>query len=290
MKAMKKGSITVEAALILPIFLCFFLVFLYLFQILIVQEHIQSSITKTGLDLAKGAYILDDFVDVDEALDFDTDLLDSVLDQGLKNLVRASVEGSLVKELVQKYLDSELIDKSCIKDGYSGVSFKGSSVLGQDEDIDIIVSYKVEFLLDIFGIGDIAMTQRVRLRGWTGHKVAAKYFRVGESEEEDGTIVYVTETGTVYHLRNTCSHISFSVEEVNGIPNGRRNSSGAKYYPCSSCCKNKPGEGKTYYITSYGTRYHTRRDCSRIKRNVREVPLSEVKGRSLCKRCNKNYN
>ena len=156
----------------------------------------------------------------------------------------------------------------------------GSSVLGQDEHIDIIVSYKVELPLDIFGIGDIAMAQRIRLRGWTGHKVAAKYSQVDGSEEGDETIVYVTETGTVYHPRKTCSHISLFVEEVYGIPSSRRNASGGKYYPCSSCCKHKPREGETYYLTSYGTRYHSRKDCSRIKRSM-EVPLSEVRGRSL---------
>lgn len=289
-KAYKKASITVEAALILPIFICFFLVFMYFFQIFLVQEHIQSAITKTGLELAKGCYLFDDFVDVEEALDFDTDFLDFQWDQELKNFARATTEGFLLKQIAQKHLDVALIDNSCIKAGFEGLSFYGSSLLGHEDSIDIIVSYNVEIPIDIFAIGDIPMIQRIKLRGWTGHKVPAKYLIEDEESKKDGTIVYVTKTGSAYHLKKSCSHISFSIEEVYGIPNSKRNNSGAKYYPCSTCCKGHSGDNINYYITAYGTRYHVKKECSRIERNVEGVLLSELKGKTLCKRCKKNSN
>jgi hypothetical protein len=106
-----------------------------------------------------------------------------------------------------------------------------------------------------------------------------------ENTQPEETMVYITETGSVYHIKIDCSHIKLSVREVFGLPYDLRNEYGAKYDSCEACCTGREVEDAIYYITSDGTKYHTRRTCSKIKRNVREIRLSEVGNRAPCKRC-----
>jgi len=285
-KSNRKASLTVEASLVMPLFLYFMIAFLYFIQIFTVQEKIQSAITQMGLNLAKTAYIYDDFLGAEEAQSFDQTIFGMEADIELQDITSAALNGSLLKLYVMKYLDVNQINQSCIKNGFEGVSFYSSKVMGREDCIDIIVRYQVKIPISLFGLEDMFMIQRVKLRGWTGNQIPAVYTVVeeGKTPTED-TMVFITETGSVYHVNGECSHIKLSVFSVIGIPSDRRNDNGAKYYPCESCSTGISNPTAIYYITSDGTRYHTRNDCPRIKRTVRMVPLSKVQDRNPCKRC-----
>ena len=150
--------------------------------------------------------------------------------------------------------------------------------------IDIVAKYKVKIPLKIFRLGEIAMLQRVKVRAWTGYEIEASYDTNKDSNQDN--MVYITETGTVYHTNRDCSHIKLSIRSVQGIPYALRNENGAKYYACEVCGTNQ-GNYTEYFITSDGNRYHTNRDCSKLKRSVKVVPLSEVGSRKPCSRCAK---
>ncbi len=280
----KQASLTVEAALILPIFLYFVLSFLYFIQIYTLQEQIQSSITKMGLKLSKAAYVVKDFSSLDEALSLDLSVFGQDIDFGLKDWVRETSSQGILVSYSRGYLDTDYINRSCIKGGFRGISFEGSDLFSEDM-IDIHVSYQIELPIRSFLIPLMRMEQRVRLRCWTGYQVEAAYQTGTEGEKE--VTVFVTQTGSVYHKIASCSHIKLSVTSVQGIPIDLRNEQGAKYYPCEVCDKGSADQVGTYYITSDGTRYHKKRECSGIKRNVREIPMSEVGTRTPCKRCYK---
>lgn len=267
----------------MPIFLYFILAFLYIIQIVTVQEQIQSAITKMGLNLSKSAYFCKDFPSIDDILDFDQTIFGQEFDIGADELADSVTSGSMLKLYGMKYLNTDRINRSCIKNGFNGISFYSSSIFDEDHSIDIVVKYRVKIPIMIFNLGEISFVQRVKLRAWTGYEVAAVYGT--EEEGSEGTIVYVTETGIVYHRTKDCSHIKLSVTSVQGIPSQLRNDNGSKYYQCEACCSGEEENSATYYITSDGTRYHTRRDCSKIKRSVKEIPLSEVGDRAPCKRC-----
>ncbi len=137
----------------------------------------------------------------------------------------------------------------------------------------------------IFIIRNMHFIQRVRLRCWTGLKVDAAY-RDGASDKTE-TTVFVTETGSVYHKTSDCSHIKLSIRAVYGIPTDLRNDNGARYKPCEACCSEPLDNYTGYYITSDGTRFHTIRECSKLKRSVKEISFSETGNRTPCKRCYK---
>ena len=283
-----EASLTVEAALVLPIFIYFFIALIYFLQILIIQEHIQASITNMGLGLAKATYVYDDFTDAIDAESFDTSLFGLESDIDLKSLSATAINSAIIKQLAKCYLDADLINKSCVQDGMSGISFNDSSVLNQDNYIDIVVRYRIRIPISLFGLEDMRMIQRIRLRGWNGHQVPARYSLVEEGESSTKEqMVYITKTGTVYHIDKNCSHISLSIETVTGVPTERRNKSGGKYHPCEVCCKSVPENCNIFYITSYGDRYHSNKNCSGIKRTVQSIPISEVGEKSPCKRCGK---
>lgn len=282
-----KASLTVEAALVFPLFLFVMMAFLYFIQIFTVQEHIQESITRTGLSLAKLAYVYDDFLDADEAQNYDFTVFGEEYDIDLKELSDVVLGESVIKTLVKNELDTDQINHSCIKGGFRDISFYYSRILEDEDCIDIVVRFYVSIPVWFFGLEDMRMIQRVRIRGWTGHQVPARYTIVKEDAGTAEASAYITETGTVYHLDPNCSHLKLSIEEVTGIPEARRNRSGGKYYPCENCCKEGSTESGVYYITDYGDRYHTSRECPGLKRTIRKVLLSEVAGRAPCKRCGK---
>lgn len=288
-----KGILTIEAALILPIFMMIFVTVLYFARIMIIQEQIQRVLTSTGLTISRTAYVydelyhkldrkLDGFVEPIEIGSQEINIMEFI--QGLSN-------GTVAKGLTKKDLDVDSINQSFVLQGYSGISFYGSEILDEEDKIDLIVRYRIQFPLQLFHLPDLRMIQRIKLRAWTGHKVAAKY-QLKEPDDEStdlpsGDIVYVAETGVVYHLKDTCTHLYLSVRTVDKKPDKEKNHYGRKYDPCEICVLKNTAEHEelVYYITNQGDRYHITKYCSGLKRTVYTYQMSEVSHLRLCQRC-----
>ncbi|NLP34315.1 MAG: pilus assembly protein, partial [Clostridiales bacterium] len=178
------ASLTLEASLVMPIFLFLILAFLYFIQIFTVQEQIQSAISKMGLDLAKLTYIYQDFANAEDIDHFDQTIFDLGTDIELSELVASSINGSMLKMYMQHYLNMDSLKGSCIKDGFEGISFYHSKVLDDMDCIDIVVCYQIQIPVRLLPIDGLNMVQGVRLRGWTGHSVASAY-TVDEEKETD---------------------------------------------------------------------------------------------------------
>ena len=117
------------------------------------------------------------------------------------------------------------------------------------------------------------------MKTWTGY---VKTYAAGIGDNE---LVYVTETGIVYHRNYQCTYLEPSVRSVAKTQLGElRNSSGGIYHLCERCGW-MPGNDGNCYVTDYGDRYHTSLSCSGLKRKVYTVPLSEVKGKGACSKC-----
>ena len=161
-----------------------------------------------GLDLSKTAYIYDDFMDVEDALGFDQTLFGEELEIGLHEFAGSVVSDGVLKLYAMKYLDIDQINRSCIYEGYDGISFMGSQLMDQDGCIDIIVRYKVGLPIKIITIKDMQLIQELSFEA-DGYKVASAYSTSSEeSSSEDDPIVYITETGRVYHKSKTCAYSS----------------------------------------------------------------------------------
>jgi len=146
--------------------------------------------------------------------------------------------------------------------------------------IDIEETYTYRLPVSLVPLPALVLTGRGRVHSWIGADNRAE---TGIAEE----MVYMAASGRVYHTDPRCSHVDLSISQVMGTEiKNLRNQQGGRYGPCRSCSKGDE-PAKVVYITGNGDRYHNEMSCSRLKRTVRLVPISEVGGQPLCSRCKK---
>ena len=156
----KKGSITVEAAMAVPIFFFATLALVLLLELLSVQTAVRSGLQEAGKKLAVQAV---------EA--------------------PAVIPSNLERDVVNS-IGAERLERSIVEGGSSG--------------IDCNQSYLSPFPIPGFSIAPISYKETMRIKAWTGYEA-------GGFGEEDDQIVYVTDTGVVYHKNPHCTHLDLSI-------------------------------------------------------------------------------
>ena len=151
---------------------------------------------------------------------------------------------------------------------------------GGIEDITLPDVYSFHPVGGLIPLKSIHRINFVKVRRWNG--------KVHESrpvQSEPERMVYVTETGTVFHRSLGCSHLNLSVTHISGAELAtRRNKNGGKYYPCEICASSGI-PAALVYVTAKGDRYHNSPGCSGLKRSVRMIKESEAAGLPPCSRC-----
>ena len=256
------GSMTLEAACALPLFLFAMLAILQFAKISIVSTALLASMEDTVKDMAEYAYI--------------QELGVSAGDGVAAELLTGGISAIYAKGSVE--------NKANLKESDGTISLWKSSFFRNDI-LDLAITYKAKKMYVLLPTPTIKAALRTRVRAWTGRDGNGSSEDGEEEDDSDGETVFVTETGTVYHTDENCTHIHLSLQMVSrSIVGELRNESGGKYHACEKCYG---GTGEDVYITDYGDRYHSSVGCSGITRNVREVSLSELKGWRACSKCGK---
>ena len=260
----RQGSMTLEAAFVLPFFLFAVINILYAVNIIGTQSRFSAALHQTGNKMVFAGYIYERTVG-------------SMLPDSLTGV---AMSGIYARGQILEYVGREYLEQSCVVGGAGGVSMLGSSVMEKGDMIDLRVTYRVKPLVNIMGFEGFTMSQRYYGRAWTGYDVT-QY--VSDTAGED-PMVYITQMGTVYHIDRNCSYLNPSVESVaRESVEGRRNESGGRYYPCE-LCNGSSGTGQVY-LTRQGSSYHSRISCSGLKRTIYTIPLSQVGQRGRCSKC-----
>lgn len=232
-----KGSITLEASFVLPFFLFAVLNILFAVNIIGTQSRIHAALHQVGNKMAFAGYVYEKTAG-------------NILPDGLAGV--AMTQG-YARGQVLECAGRDYLEQSCVKGGSGGLSFAGSSVMGAGDIIDLKVSYRVRPFIELMGFEGFAMSQRYYGRAWTGYDVTKQ---VSDCSEED-PMVFITESGTVYHLDRNCTYLNPSVEAVSiEAVTDMRSHGGGRYYACGSCSKVQ-AQGQVY-ITEYGDSYHSR--------------------------------
>lgn len=260
-KKIYHGSMTLEAALIMPIFIFAILNILSIVEVIRVQSNIEAAMCETVKEMAVYGYVYDKEIG-------DTG---SITSEILSNTV---AKAAVVQKAGTNYLKH-----SMIKDGANGLWFIKSDVMEQDNMIDLVARYRMSPFFKIASWNDIFMINRCRMHAWTGFDREDSHLNKGEEKT-----VYVTDYRSVYHTTKECTHLKLSIQSVKALEvTERSNDYGQKYTMCDKCKSNQTGE--YLYITNMGDKYHTSLGCSGLKRTIQEVPISSVKGLPACEKC-----
>lgn len=256
------GSMTVEAAVSVPLFVFAMLAILQFGKIEIVSSAVLAGMTDTAKDMATYAYIQQLGVSAGDGLPAE--------------LLAGGISAVYAKSSVER--------KAGFKSSDGTLRLLRSSFM-QDDIIDLAVTYEAKNTYTILPVPKVNTALRARVRAWTGRDgngSAAENGGDGQQEE----MVYVTETGHVYHTDENCTHIRLSIQGVSRDDVDKfRSSSGGKYHACEKC---HGGSSGIVYITDYGDRYHSSVGCSGITRNVKQIPVSQVEGWKICSKCSKS--
>ncbi|HOO27976.1 MAG TPA: hypothetical protein PLU43_05885 [Lachnospiraceae bacterium] len=243
------GSLTVEAALVLPLFLFSMIALLSLLSLLLFHVRVQGVLQQQAKYMAQQAYT--------EAAFDKEDVCLSVLDE----------------------IGEYMLSHAPIKGGAEGLDFSETK-LSDREFIKLSVSYEAELPYDLFHLFHYQFSQDCLMHTWIGYEKGLE--GIGQDKEEE--IVYITEDSEVYHRDRECSYLRLKIKEVSPEEiETLRNSSGEKYKSCELCHGSLTDS--LLYITEDGGRYHSSLDCSGLKRTVTAIPISKVGNRRPCSRC-----
>ena len=241
-----KGSITIEASIAVPIFFLAVVTILYLLEMMAVHTAIRSGLQYAGKKAAT------------------------------ENCITQMVTPVQIERDIAEAIGVERLNRSIIEGGSGGIHCGRSRMSVRTGIGELTAEYQIRIPVLLFGISPVKCSETMKIKTWSGYE---KEGLSGKTEET----VYITDTGTVYHKKLKCPYLDLSIRMVSGNEVTRlRNESGGKYYPCERCGKqNHAG----VFITGYGDRYHSSRNCSGLKRTVQAVPLSEVAGKGACSKC-----
>lgn len=274
-----KGSMTVEAALVLPIFLFAMLSMAFIIEVVRLQIHMGCAAGQASKELAGYGYTY--LKAKDRMSDGNKPIKDKEKQENwkIKNELISIPGLFLAQSRIKELAGEDYLNQSMIKNGADGLSLLGSEILKDGKWIHLNVRYEVQLPFSMIPNFKMKLIQHSSSYAWVGNS------ETNDSEEE-ADVVYMTEHGKKYHLSKGCKYLDIKVHSVKEAKiDTYRNKNGGKYYPCHRCM----GEVNGYYfITDYGTSYHTRRDCTAISRNIVEKKLSEVQGvADCCKGCGK---
>ena len=264
LKTSSSASLTIEAALALPIFMFFSVCIVHFLILLFLQSDIQLHVDEAARDLSKSLYL-----------------------SSSSSVSTLAEVNSL--SILSKILDDELTDRlnnSKVRNGASGLSAYYSEYNDETGELDIIVTYTYDFPFLPEGMAALNFCQQCRTRAWIGLDLCEDSCGAGgtgsSDASESGQTVYITPTGTAYHLSASCSYLDLSIHTVSADSvSGLRNSSGGIYKKCS-CVSS---DCTSVYITNYGDQYHGSLTCSDLKRTVEAVDISDIEGRHPCPKC-----
>ncbi len=249
----QKGSLTVEASLLLPLLACFFAFLLFFFRILQVQLTIQEALEDTGRALA-------------------------VMSEC--ELSEKETETPEYYAIAKAFLTAKLAGEEHVNRYVTGGTF-GITLLTSEwdrDDLVLEVNYAMKFPVDLLGKRYFWMTQRASFRKWIG------WHAINQVDAAQMT-VYVTKNGEAFHRRISCPYLTLSIRTVKTSELEKlRNNSGERYQLCEICGEEGNNTGAVY-ITNYGTRYHKKISCSGLKRTIYQITFSEIGGRHACPKC-----
>lgn len=273
------GSMTVEAAVVLPLFLFFFLNLGSAMEMICLHSNLQLALWQVGNRLSVYGCVVEE-LDGENSVG-SKEAISAQEQKGQQESVWADLAGVAlsyvyVRDGVEDYLGEKYLDTSPLKEGANSLQFPESNINEAEDCFEIVMTYQVTPLGSLSVFWPFRMANKYYGHFWNGYAVGSQ----GNAEE----YVYITENGQVYHVDRECTHLLLSIKQVNlWEAQEAKNEEGEKYRSCEFCCEGM-ALGKVY-ITEQGDCYHYRKRCVGLKRTVYKVTVAQAEGYRACSRC-----
>ncbi|MDO5133146.1 MAG: hypothetical protein Q4D81_09210 [Eubacteriales bacterium] len=274
-----EAGMTVEAALVLPLFLFFFLNVISLLDVIRLQCNVMAALQQTGDQVCEYAWYRE-YAQAGSAGD----------GVAIPEAAGDILSLAFVTGKVRSSLGSEYMNSTCLRGGSGGISFLQSRILSGDDIVEIQADYRTKPFIPVVCGPDYSIRTTYFAHAWTGYAIGSGTGAdSGEgAEPASSKRVIVAENGVVYHTDPDCVYLKPDVREVDASRLGQlRANDGSIYHPCEYCHPSPDGK---VYITPDGNRYHSTRDCSRLKRTTHEETAEEAqKHLRPCPKCGGNH-
>lgn len=262
------GSMTIEAALVIPLFLSAMISLLGIMEIFDVQMRLEGALFQVAKEMAVQGYAY-------ERLAGGKEKTSSIP-------LSVAFSESYVRAQVQKNVTASFLDHSVIKNGRKGMLYSFSRIMEADR-IELRIVYRVAPRLMLVPFPKTWTMSQVVIRAFTGYD-PKRPLMTGD-EDDSARYVYVTQCGHAYHKSRSCSHLQLSVRLADLSEIGTmRNEEGGRYRPCRICHASRR-TGEAVLVTNLGDRYHRTVTCPGLKRTISCIPLREAAGYTPCQRC-----
>lgn len=244
----QEASMTVEASLVLPVFLFAMLLVAYLARLAGYQDKVQWALTRTARE--------------------------------------ASAEyGAAKRKALTKKAYYYMKFESCMKGNRIPVSLAKSHICEENDEIDLIADYQLKTPFRFLPFAGCPFRAHVHTRAFTGVEDRGA---LGENTKdykvyvtEHGRVYHLSLSCP--HLKLSISQLLFS-----DLAAMRNEAGGKYKPCERCCRSSGEVGGRTVWITNFGDRYHISRSCSGLKRSIRTIMHSEVGNRTLCSKCAEN--
>lgn len=239
-----KASITVEAALVLPVFLFSILALYYFIVLFSVQNKIYGALADTANQASLYGYYKEG---------------------------RYPFSVTFYQEISKGWLEDCGVIGGIVSLASSGY---------EKEDIIVKADYAIKLPVPLMTFRPIMISQSVRTRKFIGNDRRKGTEGVQETAGTDeDSYVYVTENGAVYHRTEECAYLKLKIQETTGrMLYNLRNHNGEIYRCCEYCGSGRQIEADTaVFVAEEGNRYHFTSLCKNLKRTVNRVLYAKVK-------------
>lgn len=255
-----KASMTVEAALLVPIFL--FLMLNLLCGIRFIE--MQSRILAASHQIQRQVMVYG----------YGTQKADFMENLGITG---EWLSIGFLKEMIKKEIKAD--GGAQVDLDVSKIMLSGSDINSEKGTVNLQVSYLAKTIFPQIGGVKIYLGTNLFGHMFSGYRGDEEESNTSDHDE----MVFITKEGTVYHCNRNCRYLTLSISEVEKEEvSKKRNMDGERYRSCDMCVSQSID---CYYITDYGTSYHGSLMCPGLKRTIYTIKRSEVGNRGCCVKC-----
>lgn len=281
-----KGSMIVEASLILPVVVICILPFLYLFRMLLFQMVLEKGVDECVKQMAIEMYVLERISILPECNEEEEKEIDQSKIEQLEVLVDEytaffeedgwkeklqewgyELAGEMIlKERLEEWLKTEKLDAWGVRGGWSGISVSKSDFIYTETGHHYLIKGAVSFEWEnifAFWMPEPVTIQRI-YHCFVGEEGASE--EQSDINSSGDVMVYRIGNGTKYHSSQCylLSKNTYTSTQSEAEKSGRK--------PCERC---KPCGEITVYQTKGGEHYHMG-NCSYLYPDVTQLSMEEA--------------